>query len=217
MLDNSDKFEIKFKSCYYSDRLLNKVELLNKSAKNKVNIQEVKNAIYYAKYYHGDQKRESGEPYYSHPLEVAYMVIDYLFRTDIIVTSILHDTIEDTELTFEIIKSIFGEIVAGQVLDLTRAKEGGRKISSAEVVELLWHQKKYDVLLIKQFDRLHNIQTIAAKSPEKAKKIIEETISTFVVLAMYLETPELKQELVYNCLKAMDIKQDSPDDQDFSY
>ncbi len=217
MSDNSDKFDMKFKSCHYSDRLLNKLILLNKSASNKIDIQEVKKAINYAKHYHGNQKRQSGELYYSHPLEVAYLIADYLFRTEIIVTSILHDTIEDTELTFEIIKSVFGEMVAVQVMDLTRIKEYGHKISSTEIVELLWAQKKYDVLLIKQFDRLHNIQTISAKSPDKAKKIIEETISTFVVLAIYLEIPELKQELIHSCLKAMAIKHDSLEDLDFSY
>lgn len=213
MLSNDNNLISKFKTCYYSARLLNKLVILNESTNNKVDIKEIRKAIYYAKKYHGDQKRQSGEPYYSHPLEVAYMISDYLFRTDIIVTSILHDTIEDTELTFESIKNAFGEVIGNQVMDLTRIKEDGHKISSKEMVESLFNQKKYDILLIKQFDRLHNIQTISAKSPEKAKKIIEETLNTFLILAMYLEIPELKQELIYNCLKAMDIKTDFPEDQ----
>ena len=83
-----------FETCYYSERLLNKVTLLNETSASKVDITEVKKAIYYARKYHGKQMRESGEPYYSHPLEVAYMVSDYIFKTDIIVASILHNHYE---------------------------------------------------------------------------------------------------------------------------
>jgi len=194
-------WKLKFIPCSYSDRLLEKLVYLNEVAVKKVDITQVRKAIYYAKKYHGEQKRQSGEPYYSHPLEVAYMVSSYLFRTDIIITSILHDTIEDTELTFEKIQEIFGGVVAGQVMDLTRIKEDGRKISSSEMVESLWLQKKYDVLLIKQFDRLHNIQTIGAKSPEKIKKIMEETVNTFLLLAAYLGIPEYQEELRQMCAK----------------
>lgn len=194
-------WQLKFIPCSYSNRLLKKLLYINEGAVQKVDISEVRKAIYYARKYHGEQKRQSGEPYYSHPLEVAYMVSDYLFRTDIIVTCILHDTIEDTKLTFEKIQEIFGEVVAGQVMDLTRIKEDGRKISSSEMVESLWLQKKYDVLLIKQFDRLHNIQTIGVKSPEKIKKIMEETVNTFLLLAAYLGIAEQQEELRRMCAK----------------
>jgi len=194
----NNNLELKFESCWYSNRLLDKLLLMNEKTSHKINILEVQKAIYYAKHYHGEQKRQSGEPYYSHPLEVAYMVSDYLFRTDILVTSILHDTLEDTELTFEMIKYIFGEVVASQVEDLTRIKEN-RKISSAEMVESLWLQKKYDLLLIKQFDRLHNMQTIGVKSFEKIRKITKETISTFTVLAAYLGIRNIEEELIQSC------------------
>ena len=62
-------WEAKFEACIYSDKLLNKLLLLNKQASNKIDFTEVRKAIYYAKKYHGAQKRQSGEPYYSHPLE----------------------------------------------------------------------------------------------------------------------------------------------------
>ena len=155
-------------SCKYSIKLIEKLKLLD--TENKLDFKLINKAIYYAKKYHGTQKRESGEPYYSHPLEVAYMISDYLFRTDIIITSILHDTIEDTDLTFEMIQTEFGSLVASQVSDLSRIKVAGKKISSAELVKSLWLQKKYDQLLIKLFDRLHNVLTIHARSPEKQKK-----------------------------------------------
>lgn len=193
-------------SCCYSERLIDKLLKLNERVNNKIDIVGVKRAIYFAKKYHGDQKRQSGEPYYSHPLEVAYMVANYLFRTDIIITAILHDTIEDTVLTQETIADIFGEQIASQVEDLTRIKPYG-KISSAEMVELLYKQKKYDVLLIKLFDRLHNMQTIGAKSPEKVQKIIAETLISFISFAVHFEMPELGQHLTDLCYQGLAVTQ----------
>ncbi|EER22268.1 HD domain-containing protein [Rickettsia endosymbiont of Ixodes scapularis] len=190
--------KLKFKSCDYSNKLLDKIVLLNETAQVKVDINEIKKAICYAKEYHANQKRQSGEPYYSHPLEVAYMVADYLFRTDILVSSILHDTIEDTELTKEMVAQVFGDLVARQVEDLTRIK-GDRKISSAEMIETLYQEKKHDILLIKLFDRLHNMQTITAKSPEKIKKIVLETASYFIILAPYFGISEIEQQFYQLC------------------
>ncbi|ABV73465.1 hypothetical protein A1E_02605 [Rickettsia canadensis str. McKiel] len=194
-----DEFEV----CIYAKKLLDKVIYLNSIVKvPPVDVLEVKKAIYYARKYHGGQMRQSGELFYSHPIEVAYMVSDYLFRTDILVTSILHDTIEDTELTKEKILQEFGKNIANQVMDLTRIKENGIKISSAEMVEMLYKEKKHDVLLIKLFDRLHNIQTIGAKSPEKAKKIVNETLISFIVLMPYLGIPSLEKHFYRLCLHA---------------
>ncbi|MFM2428675.1 MAG: hypothetical protein RL012_559 [Bacteroidota bacterium] len=201
MRDNK-KWRKKYDRCKYTNRLLGKLLLLNatRPEEDKIDMSEVEKSIYYAKKYHGDQKRQSGEPYYSHPLEVAYMISDYLFRTDIIVTSVLHDTIEDTELTFEMIGQLFGEAVAHQVMDLTRITgDDGRKMSSAETVRVLFEQKKYDVLLIKQFDRLHNMQSIGAKSHEARQRIIEETIGNFTTLAAFLGIRTIEEELIQAC------------------
>ncbi len=174
-MQDLENWQGEFEICIYAKKLLDKITYLNSVVKTSaVDIVEIKKAIYYARKYHGTQMRQSGEPFYSHPIEVAYMISDYLFRTDIIITSILHDTIEDTELTKEKIAEEFGEKVANQIMDLTRIKEDSIKISAAEMVELLYTENKYDILLIKLFDRLHNIQTIGAKSPEKIKKIINE-------------------------------------------
>ncbi len=194
-------YQTNFEICIYAKKLLDKVIYLNSVVKvPPVGVLEVKKAIYYAKKYHGSQMRQSGEPFYSHPIEVAYMISDYLFRTDILVTSILHDTIEDTELTKEKILQEFGENIANQVMDLTRIKEDGIKISSAEMVEILYKEKKHDVLLIKLFDRLHNMQTIGAKSPEKAQKIVNETVKTFLPLSIFLEVFKIEKILSRYCL-----------------
>ena len=201
-----ENWQAKFEECNYARKLLDKVTSLNSIIQAPpVDVVEVKKAIYYAKKYHGTQMRQSGEPYYSHPIEVAYMVSDYLFKTDIVVTSVLHDTIEDTELTQEDVSQLFGAKVANQVMDLTRIKGDGIKISSAKMVEILYQEKKYDVLLIKLFDRLHNMQTIGAKSPEKIKK--EETITYIVPLSMQLQTPIIKQQIVELCYQHLYVKQ----------
>ncbi|KJV62260.1 HD domain protein [Rickettsia amblyommatis str. Ac/Pa] len=124
-------------NCRCSKRLLTKLLFTSKISKNKVDLNKIKKAIYFAKKYHGKQKRETGEFYYSHPLEVAYMVSDYSCRTDIIINAILHDCIEDTLLTKEMIVKEFGNKIAGQVEDLTRVKKD-KKISAAEVVKILY-------------------------------------------------------------------------------
>jgi len=207
-----------FEPDIWSTKLLTKLEARNMGADQtnrhaRVDIEEIKKAIYFCKKYHADQKRNSGEPYYSHPITVADMVSDYIFRTDIIVTSILHDTIEDTELTFEMIVESFGELVAVQVENLTRVKSG-KKISSAEMVESLWKQKKYDVLLIKLFDRLHNMRTIKAKSPEKTKKIVEETLLIFLSLAAYLGKLGIEKEIGELCMQTEATDPNSPPEQE---
>ncbi|WP_341756066.1 MULTISPECIES: HD domain-containing protein [unclassified Candidatus Tisiphia] len=202
-----------YQSCEYAERLINELILLNTKVKQPIDIDVVKKGIYYAKKYHGSQMRQSGEPYYSHPIEVAYMVAQYTalripkyFRTDMIVTALLHDTIEDTQLTEKMIFYVFGDQVASQVQDLTRVKPHG-KISSAETLNILFQQKKYDVALIKIFDRIHNLETLGAKSPEKIKKVIQETMEEFIIVSMYLRIPIITQKLVALCYQNLSISQ----------
>jgi guanosine-3',5'-bis(diphosphate) 3'-pyrophosphohydrolase len=200
-MSNHSDWELSFISCKYSEKLLDKITHLNQTAQSHVNILDVKKAIHYAKLYHGSQVRQSGEPYYSHPIEVAYMVCDYLFETDAIITSLLHDTLEDTALTYEMIAADFNSKIAEHVKDLTRITPSG-KISSAEMVKQLWIEKKYKLILIKLFDRLHNMQTIFAKSPEKQQKIVTETLQYFLALSEILEIPALSEILYTTCYKA---------------
>jgi (p)ppGpp synthase/HD superfamily hydrolase len=221
-------WEKKFEACIYSNKLLDKVSRLNKETENKINITEVKKAIYYAKKYHGNQKRQSGEPYFSHPIEVTVMVADHCFKTDTLVTSILHDTIEDTALTKKLISRIFNPIVAEQVDALTRIKLDHNKVKykihSADTIELLWIHKKEDLLLIKLCDRLHNIQTISAKSPEKAYKIIKETFKSFISLSLYLKAKipnlyNIHETIIHLCYQYLSINEVQPSNliNDFGY
>jgi len=192
-MEDISSWQEKFEVCVYAKKLLDKVEYLNTKVKNPVDIEEVKKGIYYARKYHGSQMRQSGDPYYSHPIEVAIMLAEFvayeapkLFTSTMINAALLHDTIEDTELTEEIITTIFGLEVAKHVEGLTRIKPYG-KISAEESLNLLIKEKRYNTALIKLFDRVHNIQTLGVKSPEKARKIIEETLRNFIPLSIYLK------------------------------
>lgn len=178
-------WQSKFKNCYYAERLISKIKLLNKRSNYKVDLIQIKKAIYYAKKYHYGQKRNSGEPYYTHPLCVAEMVADHVFKTDILVTSILHDVIEDTKLNKNMLDTIFNNNIASQVDDLTRIKLTG-KINSTDLINSLYYQGKLDLLVVKIFDRLHNMQTLGAKPAEKRKHISEETLVKFLSLNIYL-------------------------------
>ena len=204
-MNNKENWEEKFMLCSYANKLLNLLYGIKKQQKNPIDIQQVKKAIYYARKYHGSQLRKSGDPYYSHPIEVAYLFSEYAskenikyFTTDLIITAILHDTIEDTELTKEMIAELFNKAVADNVEGLTRIKFD-KKISAGETLNLLFEQHKKDILYIKLFDRLHNIRTIKYMKPEKIKKIIEETAEYFVLLAMYLEVSKVEDELYNIC------------------
>lgn len=186
-------------SCFYEKRLLNKVCQLNAISKAGIDTQVIAKAIRYAKIWHGKQRRESGELYYSHPLEVAYMASDYCFNTDIIVTAILHDTIEDTIATQEVINDIFGPTVSKNVIALTRFNVGGNRITAAQIIDRLFDQGNDDLLIVKLFDRVHNIRTIGAKSYDSAKKVIEETLGVFVDLANYLGMSDVGNEMLSIC------------------
>ncbi len=92
--------------CEHSIRLISKLKSMDEQ--ESLDFDMINKAIYWAKKYHDKQFRKSGEAFYTHPLEVAYMVSDYSLNTDVIVASILHDIVEDTEVTVEMISNDFG-------------------------------------------------------------------------------------------------------------
>jgi (p)ppGpp synthase/HD superfamily hydrolase len=171
--------------CSYSIRLIDKLKSLD--TKHLLDFNLINKAIHWAKKYHGDQKRKSGEPYYSHPLEVAYMISEYKLKTDVIAASILHDIVEDTEVTVEMIQDAFGQRIAEMVDRLTRDRPDGTKLSVEEIINNAYCKKDNEVLLIKLFDRFHNMQTVGVKSPEKVTKNVVETLKYFLSLAIFFE------------------------------
>ncbi len=185
--------------CSYSIRLIDKLKSLD--TKNLLDFNLINKAISWARKYHGDQKRKSGEPYYSHPLEVAYMISEYKLKTDVIAASILHDIVEDTEVTVEMIQGTFGERIAEMVDRLTRDRPNGTKLSVEQVLNNAYQLKDKEVLIIKLFDRLHNIQTIGSMNIEKMERITNETLINFVLLSEYLELTSTGKKVQELCLE----------------
>ncbi|WP_341789930.1 HD domain-containing protein [Rickettsia endosymbiont of Polydrusus tereticollis] len=199
-MEDINCWEEKFEMCGYAAKLLDKITSLNKLVQYPIDLKEIKKGIYYAQKYHGTQMRQSGDPYYSHPVEVAYLLAEFtalevpkLFIPSMINAALLHDTVEDTPLTENDIAVIFDRNIANHVEGLTRVKPSG-KVSVEDSLNLLIQQKRYDTALIKIFDRVHNLQTIEVKSYEKIQKIIDETLKIFLVLVVYLKLPTIEKE-----------------------
>ena len=185
--------------CHYSTRLIEKLQSLD--TENILDFDLINKAIYWAKKYHDGQFRKSGEPFYTHPLEVAYMLSEYKLKTDTTVTAILHDIVEDTAVTAGMIVDAFSWRIAEMVDRLTRDRPDGSKLSVEEILNNAYEKDDKEVLLIKVIDRLHNMQTIEAKTTEKQNKIAKETIKSFITLAMYYDLHKTKEVLYQLCTK----------------
>ena len=179
--------------CQYSIKLLDRLKSLD--TKNVLDFDLINKAIYWAKKYHGEQKRKSGEPYYTHPLEVAYMISDYKLKTDVITASILHDIVEDTEVTVGMILDNFGWRIATMVDMLTRDRPDGSKLSVEEILNNAYHLRDKEVLLIKLLDRFHNIQTVESMQYHKQKAFVIETLNDVIITTTIFSDLNLEKEL----------------------
>lgn len=161
----------------------------------------INRAYVYAMKMHGSQKRESGDPYFSHPIEVAGFLTRYRMDSSAIITALLHDTVEDTPATLEEINDLFGpEIVrlVDGVTKLTRLELQSDHTKQAENLRKLVLAMSEDirVLLVKLADRTHNMQTLRfVADPEKRRRIALETIEIYVPLAERIGMHEIKGEL----------------------
>ena len=158
-------------------------------------------AYVYAMKMHGSQTRASGDPYFSHPLEVAGILTDMRLDTSTIITALLHDTIEDTDATPEDIKRRFGEdilrLVDG-VTKLTRVELQSDRTKQAENFRKLVLAMSEDirVLLVKLADRVHNMRTLHfIESPEKRRRIAAETMDIYAPLAERIGIQSMRDEL----------------------
>lgn len=158
-------------------------------------------AIKVAIQHHGTQLRASGEPYYSHPIKVAEIIAEMKLDTASIITAILHDTIEDTDLTLAEIEKQFGVEIAklvDGVTKLTKIKFQQQNVRQAENFRKLLLAMSDDirVLLVKLADRLHNMRTIDfIKSQEKRERIALETMEIYSPLAERIGIQQIKTEL----------------------
>lgn len=150
---------------------------------------------------HGAQTRASGDPYFSHPLEVAGILTNYHLDTASIITALLHDTIEDTDATHDEIARHFGEEVAQLVDGVTKLTQLELQSDRAKQAEnfrklLLAMSKDIRVLLVKLADRLHNMRTLHhVPKQERRLRIAQETMDIYAPLAERIGMHDIKDEL----------------------
>lgn len=164
------------------------------------NINKLREAYEYAKRMHEGQLRESGEPYITHPLSVATVLVDLGMDTDAICAALLHDVVEDTEATYDDVKNKFGLDVANLVDGVTKLdkiKLASKEEQQAENIRKIFLSMSKDirVIIIKLADRLHNMRTLGFRNGVKRRDVSAETMSIFVPLANRLGIRAVKEEL----------------------
>ena len=171
-----------------------------KKNKRRPDIKLITKAYNYAVNKHGEQLRKSGEPYIIHPTNVAYTIAELGLDEKTICAALLHDVVEDTEVTYDDIKNEFDEEIAEMVDGVTKLK----KIKYATVEEhqvenyrkmFLAMGKDIRVIIIKLADRLHNMRTLEFLAPDRQKAISEETMLLYAPLANRLGLYNMKWEL----------------------
>ena len=187
------------------EKLIDKIKSVNPDA----NTELVEKAYEYAKEMHGDQKRESGEPYISHPLEVAYILADMQLDSEAIAAGLLHDVIEDTKSDYSEVAARFGDNVAMLVEGVTKLDKIQFTNKEEQQIESLRKMflamaKDIRVILIKLADRLHNMRTLKNVSPEKQRLKARETLEVYAPLAHRLGISTIKSELEDLALRHLD-------------
>lgn len=158
-------------------------------------------AYIFAMKMHSGQKRESGEPYFSHPIAVASILTEYKLDAATIITALLHDTVEDTPASYADIKELFGEDVANLVEGVTKLSKVQIHSEASKQAEnfqklVLAISSDIRVLLLKLADRLHNMRTLFyCKKLEKRQRIAKETLEIYVPLAERIGMQSLKDEM----------------------
>jgi GTP diphosphokinase / guanosine-3',5'-bis(diphosphate) 3'-diphosphatase len=157
-------------------------------------------AYVYAMKAHGEQRRASGDPYFSHPIEVAAILTDLKLDDATIAAALLHDTIEDTAATRADIDSLFGPDIGTLVEGLTKLKKLDLVTKEAKQAEnlrklLLAIAADVRVLLVKLADRLHNMRTLDYMPPEARHRAAEETLEIYAPLAGRMGMHEMREEL----------------------
>ena len=156
---------------------------------------------------HGDQKRKTGEPYITHPIAVAEILIQIGMDADTVSAGLLHDTLEDTDTTEEEIATIFGKEVGEMVQAVTKISRitDEKSIQEAETIKKMFFAMSKDlrVILIKLADKLHNMRTISGLSAERRRAFAEDCLDIFAPIADSLGMQTIKSELEDLSLKAL--------------
>lgn len=183
--------------------MIRQFELVEKVRHYDQNIDEdsLNRAYVFAMKAHGSQKRASGDPYFNHPLEVAGILTQLKLDTASIITALLHDTVEDTDVTLEDVQKNFGDEVAQLVDGVTKLNQLEKKTLEATQAEnlrklVLAMSKDIRVLLVKLADRLHNMRTLDdLKDSGKRRRIAIETLQIYAPLAERIGMHQFKDEL----------------------
>ncbi len=169
----------------------------------------IQRAYRYAERAHASQRRASGEPYFIHPCEVANILMDMGMDASTVTAALLHDTIEDTDVTEEDIRNDFGEEVLELVSGVTKLDKivfSSEEQEDAENFRKIFVAMAKDirVIIIKLADRLHNMRSLNFLSQERQQKMARETLDIFTPLAGRLGISQVKCELEDLCLKYID-------------
>ena len=183
--------------------MINNIDLINqiKSYNKFLNSESLNKAYNFALEAHQNQKRDEGVPYIIHPVAVAKILTDLKLDSATITTGLLHDTIEDTKVTYESVKKEFGEEVANLVDGVTKISELETKASVDSKAEnfrklILATSKDIRVLLVKLADRLHNMRTIQfVKNKDKKLRKAKETMEIYAPLADRMGMNRIRDEL----------------------
>lgn len=176
--------------------------LIDGMKKYTLNIDEelIRKAYIFALDYHGTQLRDSGDPFFSHPLEVASILIDLKMDMATIIAGLLHDTVEDTSATVMQIKNEFGDNIAKIVDGVTKLSKFEMTSIAEKQTEnfkklLLSAASDIRVLIIKLVDRLHNMRTLKYRTKTKRYKTAKETLEIYAPLAERVGISSIKNEL----------------------
>ena len=166
----------------------------------RTNTDLLRRAYDYGRQMHDGQLRQSGEPYFTHPVAVAAILTEMRLDDATIVTALLHDTIEDTKSTFAEVSRLFGEDIAelvDGVTKLTNLQLGSTQSKQAENFRKLFFAMSKDlrVILVKLADRLHNMRTIKSMKPEKQAQKARETMEIYAPLAGRMGMQWMREEL----------------------
>ena len=169
-------------------------------------VEQIKLAFIYAEKKHRNQKRRSGEPYITHPLAVAEILVEFQVDASSVISAILHDVVEDTDGTLAEIEKLFGKTISDLVDGLTKIGKIKFRSNEERMAEnfrkmVLAMAKDLRVILVKLADRLHNMRTLEVLNIEKRKRIAQETFDIYAPLANRLGIYGIKSELEDLCLK----------------
>ena len=179
------------------------------SGEKQYDLSKIVSAYELANKYHDGQKRESGEPYITHPLAVAYILLELGMDTDTICAALLHDVVEDTDCTLDILQKKFGSDVAMLVNGVTKLKKVETFTKDEQKAEnirkiLLAMSEDIRVIIIKLADRLHNMRTLNFCRDEKRRNIAHETMNIYAPIAHRLGIRSIKDELEDLSFKYLD-------------